>query len=303
MIDQSPLPTLLSHALVAFTIEFDNEFEHRMPHRTTDHGVTPGSSHAPWLVSLAMWENCMRFVGKDGVRLSDLEALARTSTNLHGMQRWGYVVVEPDSGKRRRNWLIRGTPNGLRSQEIWRPLFAEIEERWNTRFGKETIALLRESLQKLITQIDTELPDCLPMLRYGLFSKALERKPGRTASPKKEDHLALSALLSRVLFAFAIEFECFSDLSVAICANLLRILNEDGVRFQDLPRLSGVSKELIKTSIGFLAKQKYIALAPGEDKATKGAKLIRLTAKGNRAQEAYIRRVRDIEKNWQEKFG
>jgi hypothetical protein len=27
-----PLPTLLSHALVAFTIEFDNEFEHQVPH-------------------------------------------------------------------------------------------------------------------------------------------------------------------------------------------------------------------------------------------------------------------------------
>jgi hypothetical protein len=28
-----PLPTLLSHTLVAFTIEFDNEFEHLVPHR------------------------------------------------------------------------------------------------------------------------------------------------------------------------------------------------------------------------------------------------------------------------------
>jgi hypothetical protein len=34
------LPTLLSHALVAFTNEFDNEAEHRMPHRTTSHGPT-----------------------------------------------------------------------------------------------------------------------------------------------------------------------------------------------------------------------------------------------------------------------
>src|SRR5260370_32121794 len=32
------LSALLSQALVAFTIEFDNEAEHRLPHRTTDHG-------------------------------------------------------------------------------------------------------------------------------------------------------------------------------------------------------------------------------------------------------------------------
>jgi hypothetical protein len=49
-----PLPTLLSHALVAFTIEFDNEFEHRVPHRTTNHGST-GSRSSPWLVSMVMW--------------------------------------------------------------------------------------------------------------------------------------------------------------------------------------------------------------------------------------------------------
>ena len=61
-----PLPTLLSHALVAFTIEFDNEFEHRVPHRTTNHGSTgPGSS--PWLVSMVMWLKFLRFVPVDGI--------------------------------------------------------------------------------------------------------------------------------------------------------------------------------------------------------------------------------------------
>jgi hypothetical protein len=32
---QLPLATLLLYAVVAFTIEFDNEFERRMPHRIT----------------------------------------------------------------------------------------------------------------------------------------------------------------------------------------------------------------------------------------------------------------------------
>src|SRR5690348_6903370 len=59
-----PLSALLSQALVAFTIEFDNEAEHRLPHRTTSHGTSgPGDGAAKlWLVSLAMWENCMRYV-------------------------------------------------------------------------------------------------------------------------------------------------------------------------------------------------------------------------------------------------
>ena len=33
-----PLSALLSQALVGYTIEFDNEAEHRLPHRTHDHG-------------------------------------------------------------------------------------------------------------------------------------------------------------------------------------------------------------------------------------------------------------------------
>ena len=32
-----PLPTLLSQAVVAHTVELDDEDEHRLPHRTTRH--------------------------------------------------------------------------------------------------------------------------------------------------------------------------------------------------------------------------------------------------------------------------
>ena len=65
-----PLPTLLSQALVAFTIEFDNEFEHQMPHTTT-WGPAAHSGLGPWLVSQAMWSNFMQFVSEDGVALRE----------------------------------------------------------------------------------------------------------------------------------------------------------------------------------------------------------------------------------------
>ena len=64
MASRFELPALLSQALVAFTIELDNEFERQMSHRTSDHGRTPGQATAPWLVSMAMWWTCMRFVGE-----------------------------------------------------------------------------------------------------------------------------------------------------------------------------------------------------------------------------------------------
>ncbi len=303
-----PLSALLSQVLVAFIIEFDNESEHRMPHWTTNRTPKADSVDAPWLVSMAMWENCMRYVGENGVTVRELNRLARTTTNLNGMERWGYIVVEPDPADRRpkpprRDWLIRATPAGRKAQEIWPALFGVIDKRWQMRFGKPEIIQLRETLGALIRRIDVELPDCPPILGYGLARTDAEYI--RRASAPSEDNdtsrLPLSALLSRALLAFAIEFERESDLSLAVSANVVRVLDETGVRVRDLPRVSGVSKELIKVSLGFLQKRGCILIV--SDPAVKGTKSVRLTLKGLRAQHSYHQRVGIIEERWQAHFG
>ena len=302
-----PLSALLSQVLVAFTIELDNEFERRMPHRTTNHG-SAASPGAPWLVSLVMWSNCMRFVGREGVPVGELEALARTATNLNGMERWGYIVVEPgpaDSRPKpsRSSWVIRATAAGRKAQEVWRPLFGAIEKRWQARSGEGEIGQLRESLRALVSRIDVDLPDCLPILGYGLFSKGPDRKRG-TADRQRDgidSHLPLSSLLSRALLLFAIEFERESDLSLAISANLVRVLDQRGVRVRDLPILTGVSKEAIAAAMGILQKKR--AAVAGSARTGRLAKVARLTAKGREAQQSYSRLVAIIEARWQDRFG
>ena len=293
------LSTLLSQVLVAFTIEFDNEFERQMPHRTT-HGPKTASRGGPWLVSLVMWSNCMQFIGEHGLSVGELERLARTRTNLNGMERWGYIVVEPGPRSSR---LIRATPKGRQAQEVWRPLFHSIEKRWRSRFGEERIDQLRESLATLISRIDTELPDCLPILHYALFSTNPEDKRRRKAEREdsRDPHLPLSALLSRVLLAFAIEFERESDLSLAISANVLRVLDESGVRIQDLPLLTGVSKEAIQMAMGVLEKKSVVVVEPGPNGSR--AKVARLTNKGKEAKAAYHHLLGIIEQRWRERFG
>jgi hypothetical protein len=170
------LPSLLSYVLVAFTIEFDNESEHRMPHRTTNYGASPGSFHAPWLISLAMWSNCMQFIGEKRVTVRELEDLARTTTNLKGMEPWGYVAVEREPADSRpkpprSDRVIRATPAGRKAQDVWRPLFGVIEKRWQERFGKDEISQIRECLWAVAHQLDPGLPDRLPILGYGLFQQ------------------------------------------------------------------------------------------------------------------------------------
>jgi Mn-dependent DtxR family transcriptional regulator len=270
------LTALLSQTLVAFTIEFDNEFEHRMPHRTTRHGGSTG----PWLVSMAMWFNCMRYVGEDGISATQLQTLARTNTNLRGMQRWGYITMDPDG-------TIRPTQRGRKAQEVWQPLFGVIEERWEQRFG--TIADLRELLS---SHLESDLPDCLPILHYGLFSRVI---PGKPQAPP--DGMPLPAMLSRVLLSIAIEFERASELSLAICANLLRVLDEKGVRVRDLPVLTGVSKESLSMAMGILAKTQIAVL-----ETDKRVKIARLTAKGRQAQEASRRLLEAIEERFDTKL-
>jgi DNA-binding MarR family transcriptional regulator len=223
------------------------------------------------------------------------------------MERWGYIVVEPNPADSRpkpprSDWLIRATAAGRMAQEIWQPLFGVIEQRWQERFGKNEIAQLRQALCALLRRIDLDLPDCPPIVGYGLTGKGPEYT--RRASTANEEDIGsrpLSALLSRVLVAFAIEFERQSSLSLAVSANVVRVLDETGVPIRELPRLSGVASELIKVALRFLEKRGCIVIA--SDPSSKGTKVVRLTPKGLEAQHDYHRLVGAIEESWQARFG
>src|SRR5215831_330859 len=101
-----PFSALLSQAFVAFAIEFDNEFEHRTPHRTTNYGSTPGYPTAPWLVSMAMWLRFMRFIPIEGITAADLQSHLAISTK--GLQTWltrlgkwwGYLTIDDPARSR-----------------------------------------------------------------------------------------------------------------------------------------------------------------------------------------------------------
>ena len=296
------MPTLLSQVLVAFTIELDNEFEHRMPHRT----ATTGSRRDPWLTSMVMWFNCLRFLGERGLTVGQLEALARTKTNVDGMRRWGYLTFGPDPEDPRPKppqsaWLLRLTSAGRKADATWRPIFDEIEARWRERFGTETVHALRHSLDALAVDPADELPDCLPIFGYGMVSRAPEPKAGAADAPRDRSlrHL-LVVQLARVLNAFAIEFDAARGVSLAVSSNVLRLLDEDIVPLRRLPSESGVSKEAIAMAFGPLRKLGLIA-----DASEAGARerVIRLTATGAAARDTYFKRLARVEIDWESRYG
>ncbi len=185
--------------------------------------------------------------------------------------------------------------------EIWRTLDSLIEKRWRERFGQETIDHLREALVTIVSQIEVALPDGLPILGYGLFSKGPEDAQSALADAATITSLPLASLLSKVLLSFAIEFERESEVSLAISANVLRLTREEGVEVSDLPRLSGVSKEAIAMSLSFLGKRGYAVIQPKSTASRK--KVLVLTPKGRKAQDKYRQLLWAIEERWQARFG
>ena len=305
----TPLSALLSFALVAYTIEFDNESEHILPHRTTDHGS--GSIPGPWLVSMAMGFNCLRFVPEEGITMRELERRARTRTNWDGMRRWGYIRFEADPGDNRAKppasaLLVRTTTRGRLVKESMPALLSRIEERWRKRFGNGAILELRRSLIEVAGQQDPALPDCMPILRWGLVTegpKARKPRAGREAAPVHAnlEDAPLPGLLARVLVALALEFEEESDVSLAICANVLRVMEDEGTAVRALPERSGVSKESIAMAFSFLTKRGYARVLT--DPSRKRTRVVLPTPRGAEAREKYPRLLRSIEGRWAARYG
>jgi len=298
----TPITTLLSQLLVAFTIEFDNEMERQIRQ----------SGYRPWIVSMVMWADCLRYVGGDGVRAGDLAALARVGaetmhTCLAGVTRWGYVVVGPDPAGAtpdppKRDWVVQLTPAGRAATEILRPLAATIEARWDERFGRETVVELRDSLAALVGLLGLDLPGYLPILGYGFALRgSADLAPGGARSTSDPDGARLPSLLSKVLHAFTIDFERESDLSLAMTADVVRVLGDRPVRVRDLPRLGGVSKEAIAMAVGFLTRRGYARVE--SDPAAPRTKAITLTPKGLRVRASSLQLIDETERQWQERLG
>jgi methyltransferase (TIGR00027 family) len=307
--EERDLPTLLSQALVAFTIEFDNEFEHQMPHRTT-RGPAAGRG-GPYLLSAAQWWNFLRLVTEAGIPVAELAAGASLSRDAVTAQLtrmsdwWGYVSAAPDPDDERakpprRDWLVRPTEAGHRARRIWAPLTGTIEQRWHDRFGASQTDQLSTALRAMAGSLAGERPGGWPWFLPvgGTGSLASGDAPH---SAEDEADLPLPVLLSRVLLAFTLEFEHDSRLPLEISANALRVLRPGGIAVRDVQRQAGLAAEAISQQVKHLEARKY--LRTGTDPDGGRAKMAWLTPAGERAQGAHRDLVAGVERRWRRRFG
>lgn len=286
----------LSRLLLAFTIELDNEFEHRMAAALPDR---------PFRISLVMWSNFLRFVG-DGIAVGELPVAAglpkaRVLSTLGGMERWRYVYVAAAPTKKapatkrdgygsaralKPEWVVRPTVAGLAAREIWPALLPEIEERWRSRFGASEVDDIRAAC--LAVQ-DDGLPEYLPIVTgtNGMISEV------SGDGPRPSDPVPLSALLAQALLAYTREFERESPLSLPLAENVVRVLGEDPVDVRELPTAAAVSPEAVAMALTYLTKQGFVV----------GKKDVRLTDAGGSAADQARGTHALVERAWSERDG
>src|SRR5207247_4505972 len=153
---------------------------------------------------------------------------------------------------------------------------------------------------RMVSRLYPGLPDCLPILGPALLSQGPDpRLPPRPDGTAPEA-LPLSALLSRILLSFALEYEREAGLSLAVAANVLRVLAPEGTRLRDLPALTGTSRESVRWALGILTRAGLAAEEP--DPAASRGKVARLTPRGLDAQRLYHELAGDIERRWDDRF-
>jgi hypothetical protein len=276
-------------------------------HRTTNHGATPGAAAAPWLVSIAMWVHCMRHVPEEGIPAADLarraQLTARTAEMvLKRMSRWwGYLRVGPAaagarSKSSRGDLLVRPTPAGRQAQRIWEPLTGEITDRWRVRLGGAATDQLLAALTALDARFDIARPDFLPIGDHARGWR-LDTPSTGTQPTGAEPDRSLPALLSRILYAYGVEFDAGADVSLALSANLLRVLDADPIPLSGLPALTGIATMGMDNALSLLTRRGYVAVTSGRPR-TAGA-----TATGHAARDAYAHRAADIEAGWERRLG
>jgi DNA-binding MarR family transcriptional regulator len=310
MAEPLTFPAHLSAAVVAFTIEADNEAARRLAHTTTSFGAT-GPRGSVWMTSIAMWFNCLRWL-PDGeqVTVAELERRARMPTNLDGMRRWGYITIDgigrvargQPRPRAKSQSTLAITRRGRAAADVWRPLPAEIEGRWRERFGAAAVGRLRGALGVMLDRAELALPEFLPIGSvYGVGIG--DPKPAEASGDREgADDRALITLLSQALLLFALDYERGAKLSLAVHLDGLRVLDTGGVALADLPRRTGVSKEAIAMLVKHLERVGCVELVPSPDGGR--GKHARLTdERGVGAQAAGAQRRQRLLDTWRQRFG
>ena len=295
----TPLPTLLSHALVAFTADYEQLA-----------GDDEANPH------LGVWANALRVIDEDGLEQRELgpkailaQRAVRVVVRDLVAQRWLELTRTP-AGRGAK--LLRLTAAGRSARDAGAKLATAAERRWRRRFGAATIDGLRTSLTAAANAVDVELPFYLT--GYGpsdgnlTGGPYLREEPGPPRIPARGEEWPvvprsaaagnepLFALLSIALAAFTIDYERerLGDLRTA--STLLQGVPDDGA---PLPAVR--DQGVVGNGRSTLERHLVVVVEPRQPGVA--TRLVHPTPKARRSRDAYPALAQEIERNWQTQLG
>jgi hypothetical protein len=155
-----PLHALLSQALMAFTIEYEE------------------NAHFPMAIAAKL-----ATMPSSAVLMHDLpEALGVNGSGKSFLERHGFVRVTNNNKKR----LASLTPTGLRVREAYQPTVSTVAHGLRRSYGEAIIDELVACLTSVDTQLDDGLPDCV-LIRFvpgvGFADVSLSFMPSQWSRP------------------------------------------------------------------------------------------------------------------------
>jgi hypothetical protein len=258
-----------------------------------------------------MWANGLRCVEEGGVTVAELRSASRAACNLAGLERWGWITVGGASaassasgsgpggrseGTRRAGFgssrgigdetTVRPTAAGSFARQAWPGILERVEQRWEERFGVDTLDRLRAALGESGTRLPWSLPEV--HASDGFSTHVHDGGPDVVSGEEKESRagrVPLAALIARTLTRLTLDHEAAAGASLPLAANGLRVIGDTPVPIRELPSLSGVSKEAVEMLTGYLGRKGLGETGPGPGRT------IALTAAGTAARLDYERRA------------
>jgi DNA-binding MarR family transcriptional regulator len=255
---------------------------------------------------MAMWLRFMQYIPTEGITVADLQS--RLAISNKGLQTWltrlgkwwrYLTIVDPGpaaSAKRIGSQALVGlTAGGRKAIEVWRTLMPIVEARWRERFGGPTVGALEEALRKVARRLDPAAPAHFAVLEYD----DQKSRAARVRLAARE--LALPELLAKILVALASEFDAESVAPLAVCANVLRVTPDAGIRVRDFARLTGLAPVGVADAVRPLARAHLGAVR--SDPSGGRSRILTITPQARLARDSYVSLLSRIENDWKNRFG
>jgi hypothetical protein len=255
--------------------------------------------------SLLLWSNALRVVGDDGVLLGEAHKAARVSRRamrtMLQMPQW--FVTEPGRGSRGGH-IVHLSDDGSSGLDAGYKRFEVVEGAWRDRFDGNAVDRLRSSLCHVVSGLPLELP-WYPV-PYGPADGSVDGglgRPGHGAdwpvlvrdgeSGDAVSSLPLSALLSQIFLAFAMDVEDASNASMLSLVAKLALITAHGVPLEILPQGFAWPGDLPTLGLA--------VVEPDPSRPRK--KLIRLTREGVAMRAEMESHVAAVEADWRARYG